>query len=105
MTRTVSFEEAENEYVFTCEMENQAKSMFKVDRESLSVSSAQLFKAMFSDLNQAPSFEFAEPEENLDKQAKLVYQTVKQIIEKASEGIKPEWFETANELDASTQSQ
>lgn len=105
MTRIVRFEQTETEFVFTCEMENQAKKLFKVDRESLSVSSAQLFEAMFSDLNRAPSFEFVEPEENLEKRAKLVYLTVKQIVEKAAEGIEQEWFEAVEEPDTTTESQ
>ena len=60
---------------------------------------------MFSDLNRAPSFEFVEPEENLEKRAKLVYLTVKQIVEKAAEGIEQEWFEAVEEPDTTTESQ
>ena len=54
---------------------------------------------MFSDLNQAPSFEFIEPA-NLEKTSKHVFQTVTQIVEKASEGIKQEWFDQSEELVA-----
>ncbi|MGO5316925.1 hypothetical protein ACTQZK_07305 [Paraeggerthella sp. LCP19S3_G8] len=99
MTRTVSFEETADEFVFICTIENQTKKVFKVNKETLSVSANQLFESMFSDLNQAPSFEFIEPA-NLEKTSKHVFQTVKQIVEKASEGIKQEWFDQSEELVA-----
>lgn len=99
MTRTVSFEETADGFVFTSTIENQTKKVFKVNKETLSVSANQLFESMFSDLNQAPSFEFIEPS-NLEKTSKHVFQTVKQIVEKASEGIKQEWFDQSEELVA-----
>ena len=99
MTRTVSFEETADEFVFICTIENQTKKVFKVNKETLSVSANQLFESMFSDLNQAPSFEFIEPA-NLEKTSNHVFQTVKQIVEKASEGIKQEWFDQSEELVA-----
>lgn len=94
MKKQVSFEETDEAYCFALVDDDNAT--FEIAKSTLAFNSNDFYRCFFKGLDEKPEYEVLQPTEELQRQAKHVFETVEAVFKKACESIDSAWF-AANE--------
>ena len=90
MKRQVSFEETNEAYRFALVGDDVA--VFEIAKNTLAFSSNNFYRCFFQGLDEKPEYELLRPTEELQRQAKHVFETVEVIFKKSCDSIDVAWF-------------
>ena len=97
MKRRVSFEETNEAYRFA--LVGDDGTVFEIAKNTLAFSSNNFYRCFFKGLDEKPEYELLRPTEELQRQAKHVFETVEAIFKKACASIDATWFAVDEKQD------
>lgn len=97
MKRQIKFVDEKDTYRFV--LVNDESVIFDIQKSTLSFSTSKFYECFFKGLHEKPVYELVPPVEDIKGQAKHVYETVKEILDKACSSIEEKWFKEENEQD------
>lgn len=73
--------------------------IFDIQKNTLSFSTSKFYECFFKGAHEKPEYELLPPSGDIKGQAKHVYETVKDILDKACSSIEEKWFKEENRQD------